>query len=181
MCAGASEPGARNPWGCKFMSSISRIIAASLLVACAAAGTASAQNFSATPTYGTVTLASGFPDDPKVVAVQSGGTVDSAALNSQPHAGTCAGNIATPPDVRLMYTSGQLPLIISVDSQSDTTLVINGPDGHWSCDDDSGQGPLNPSVRYEHPASGQYDIWIGTYGGTDLHPAQLNISELTSK
>ena len=163
------------------MSPISRIIAASLLVAVAAAGSAWAQNVQGNPAYGVVALTSGFTPDPKVINVQSGGDVNSATLNSQAHTGTCGGNIATAPDVRLNFTAAQLPLIISVDSETDTTLVINGPDGHWYCDDDSGQGPLNPAVRFEHPASGQYDIWVGTYRDNQLHPAELNISELSSK
>lgn len=159
------------------------LIAASVLIA--AAGGASAQDVRQDPTYRTLDLRSGFTNDPVAIAVQSGGGVDAAALNHEQHVGTCSGNVGSPPDVRLNYTAGQLPLIISVDSQSDTTLVVNGPDGQWYCDDDSGHGPLNPSITFAHPGSGQYDIWVGTYNGNghgrELHPAQLNISELDSK
>ena len=30
---------------------------------------------------------------------------------------------------------------------SDTTLVVNGPDGRWYCDDDGGNGSLNPALQ----------------------------------
>ena len=85
---------------------------------------ASAQNMNATPNYGTVNLRSGFTPDPNVVAVQSGGSIDARRIDS-----ACAGFITAAPDVRLVYSAGSLPLIISVASRGDTTLVINGPDG----------------------------------------------------
>jgi len=147
-----------------------------------ATGSAVAQDYSAAPTYGAVTLTTGFTPDPNVVNVQSGGNVDASALNDRPHTGNCVGNIADAPDVRLRYTAGsQFPLIISVDSRSDTTLVVNGPDGHWYCDDDGGVNGDNPAVRFAHPASGQYDIWIGTYGASALRDARLYFSEVSSR
>ncbi len=33
-------------------------------------------------------------------------------------------------------------------------------------------------VRFNNPRSGQYDIWVGTYGNATLQPAAVNISEL---
>ena len=51
--------------------------------------------------------------------------------------------------MRLNYRAGSYPLIISVASRSDTTLVVNGPDGSWYCDDDGGNYGLNsgPALR----------------------------------
>jgi hypothetical protein len=48
------------------------------------------------------------------------------------------------------------------------------------CDDDSGNGALNPSITLRNVQSGQYDVWVGTYGETDAKAAQLSLSELTS-
>ena len=163
------------------MSPITRILAASAVLVTAVAGAAFAQNFSADPAYGTVNLTSGFRPDPNIVAVQSGGTIDASSLNSRPHVGNCVGGIANAPDVRLNYTAGSLPLIISVASASDTTLVVNAADGQWHCDDDGGANGSNPMVRFDHPQSGQYDIWIGTYGGGQLQNAQLYISEVSTQ
>ncbi len=134
-----------------------------------------AQDINADPIYETVDLAGGFPDDPYVVYLSSGGTNDASRLGSG-----CRGYIANAPDVRLYFDPGSLPLIISVASRADTTLVINAPDGRWYCDDDGGEG-LNPSVAFQNPMYGRYEIWVGTYGGTDLNDAELNISELYSQ
>lgn len=139
------------------------------------AGPAVAQDINADPIYETVNLSGGFPDDPYVVNLSSGGTNDASDLGS-----SCRGFIATSPDVRLNFSAGSLPLIISVDSRADTTLVINAPDGRWYCDDDSGEG-LNPSIQFTDAMTGRYEIWVGTYGGNDLNDAQLNISELYSQ
>ena len=149
--------------------------ASALLTMAAAAVPASAQDFNATPNYGTINLRTGFLPDPNVIAVQSGGDLDAARVSAN-----CAGFITSAPDVRLVYTAGSLPLILSVASRSDTTLVVNGPDGRWYCNDDGEHG-LNPTVRFAHPASGRYEIWVGTYGHAALQDARLNISELTSR
>ena len=125
------------------MSRTVRILAASAALLAVAAGAAIAQDFSANPTYATLNLATGFQPDPSVVNVQSGGNINAQNLNS-----SCQGFIANAPDVRVNYTAGnQYPLIISVAAQADTTLVVNGPDGQWYCDDDGGVNGLNPAVR----------------------------------
>ena len=54
--------------------------------------------------------------------------------------------------------------------------TITCPDGQWHCDDDSGDG-TNAQVRFAKPASGVYDIWVGTYSG-GTNPARLEITEL---
>ena len=156
------------------MSPIARLLVAAAAISTAFAGAASAQDYRQNPTYGAVSLSSGFTPDPYAVNLQSGGSIDSSSTIG----GSCRGYVANAPDVRLNFSAGSLPLIISVNSGSDTTLVVNAPDGRWYCDDDSGNGGLNPMVRFNGPASGQYDIWVGTYGSSSLAPAQLNISEL---
>jgi hypothetical protein len=152
----------------------SKLLLAAALAA--AAAPAAAQDFNATPNYGTVDLRSGFEPDPNVIALQSGGDLDASRINAN-----CRGFISSAPDVRLVYEAGALPLIISVGSSQDTTLVVNGPDGRWYCDDDGGRNGLNPSLRFARPASGRYEIWVGTYGRAALQNARLHISELTSQ
>jgi len=156
------------------MSPIARIFAAAAaLAAVTTAGVAAAQNYGLQPAYGTVNLSAGFTPDPVNVNVLSGGRIDASTRFNG-----CRGFIADAPDVRLNYRAGSLPLIISVNSQADTTLVVNGPDGSWYCDDDGGNTGLNPSLRFGTPQSGQYDIWIGTYGNASNQQATLSISEL---
>ncbi|GAA4825406.1 peptidase S1 [Sphingosinicella ginsenosidimutans] len=147
-----------------------------LATAAVAAVPAGAQDYRLDPTYTTLTLDSGFAPDPQTIDLQSGGDIDASSISS-----SCRGFIANAPDVRVRYTRGRYPLIISVDSNADTTLVVNAPDGRWYCDDDSGERGLNPMVRFNNPQSGQYDIWVGTYGNARLEPATLAISEISSQ
>jgi hypothetical protein len=134
---------------------------------------ANAQNTSATATFATVRLSSGFTSDPYTVGVTAGGETNASGLG-----GGCVGQIATPPDIELNYSAGTiLPLYISVSSDADTSLVINMPNGNWVCDDDSGDG-LDPAVYFDPPQSGVYDIWIGVVGGGNYQSATVYISEL---
>lgn len=159
------------------MSPIARILAAgAALAAVAMAGVAVAQNYGLNPAYGTVNLSAGFTPDPYIVNVLSGGRNDASSTVSS----SCRGFIAEAPDVRVNYSAGSYPLIFSVRASTDTTLVINGPDGRWYCDDDGGNAGMNPAVRFGSPAPGQYDVWIGTYGNASNQQAQLYVSELDS-
>jgi hypothetical protein len=143
------------------------------------AQTGDGPDYSLEPAYGVIDLVSGFTPDPHTVAIDAGGTIDASVLNQL----GCVGRIARAPDLRLTWTegSGALPLILSVASESDTTLVINDAQGNWVCDDDGGEAGLNPSIRFDSPASGQYDIWVGTYSEGDLQPSTLNISEISTQ
>ena len=130
----------------------------------------------ATPTYGSTALQGGFSPDPYTRNLRAGG---GTAINED--LSQCRGYVASAPDFRLDWTagSGALPLIFSVASDTDTTLVIRDPSGNFTCDDDSGDGPLNPSIRFSGPASGSYEIWVGTYSSdAGAPPAVLHISEL---
>jgi hypothetical protein len=139
------------------------------LVSMGIAAGASAQDASATASYGDVSLNAGFVPDPTTVAVTSGGSIQASMTG-------CTGFIASAPDVELTYTAGSFPLNIYVKSGADTTLVINGPDGSWYCNDDS--SGFNPLVSFPSPASGVYDIWVGAYSADGGAAAELNISEV---
>lgn len=127
--------------------------------------------------FGVVTLTGGFTPDPTMREVRSGGTIDVGAQTLAPG---CTGFVTAQPDIVLHYNSPAEFVRFFVRSSGDTTLVINDGAGHWHCDDDSGGG-TNPMVDLPRPASGQYDIWIGSYASSsDRHPAQLGITELRS-
>jgi len=138
----------------------------------AVAGATMAQDTSASPVSGRVTLNAGFDPDPYRISVTPGGSIDAqSAVSSQ-----CRGYISNAADFELTYRAGNWPLIIEVEASADTTLVINGPDGEWYCDDDSGEGS-NPRIRFSNPQGGVYDIWVGTYSG-GLASGTLLITEL---
>jgi hypothetical protein len=127
-------------------------------------------DFGRDATYGSVTLRTGFTPDPQVVELRAGGSVNANEQDSQ-----CSGWVTTQPDYEVSYTAGGRALIFSVQSDADTTLVINGADGRWHCDDDT--DGVNPQIRFESPQSGTYDVWVGTYASGANQPARLSISE----
>ena len=136
-------------------------------------GSAGAPDIMAAPLFGTLDLSGGFTPDPATVEVEAGGSDMADGLGPN-----CTGYINNAaPDVRLNFEAGQLPLFIYAQSEVDTTLVVNLPDGRWMCNDDS--SGLNPGITVEPAASGQYDIWIGTFEETEPAPATLFISELS--
>lgn len=149
------------------------LFAAGLALA-ALAGSAAAQDYNANANYGDVRLSPGFTPDPHLIAMRAGGTIDASTRFN-----TCRGFITAQPDARLWWDGkGSLNLKISAISNSDVTLVVNGPNGEWYCDDDSGDG-FNPLVTLS-PVAGRYEIWVGTYSSGETKPAVLSISEVTS-
>lgn len=129
-----------------------------------------AQDVSAPPSYGDVRVAEGFVPDPVAKALTAGGSIEVAVEE-------CGyGFVASAPDVDLYYdTSGGTALYVYVQSDDDTTLLVNLPDGSWVCDDDGFQG-RSPLVVIRDAPSGLYDIWVGTYGD-EMVAAALLISE----
>lgn len=137
---------------------IKQLAALAVLGAMAAAVPAFAQDASLDPNFGSRSLSAGFTPDPYSIDVVAGGDLDASYLGRG-----CVGKISDAPDFRLEYRAGGFPLAFRTRSGTDTTLVINGPDGRWFCDDDS-WGDGDAEVRFNRPQSGIYDVWIGTYG-----------------
>jgi hypothetical protein len=133
---------------------------------------ASGVDITGTPYFGSVSLASGFSDDPHSVYISAGGSNDASALDP-----SCVGMIGGSPDFNLTYTAGALPLYLSATSDSDLTLVVNTPNGSWACDDDGADSPLDPGLMWAKPASGVYNIWVGHYDSGETADATLHISE----
>ena len=83
----------------------------------------------------------------------------------------CAGMIDSTPDHTIKVTSA-LDLQLSVDSTTDSTLVVVGPAGVF-CDDDSG-GQLDAAV-VDSFRPGEYEIYVGQLGQAGEY--RLEISE----
>jgi len=136
-----------------------------------------AQNFELEPYFGQFDLESGFVDDPHIVSIAAGGSLDASDLSSD-----CVGFISDAPDVSINYDSSSLSLNFAAFSEEDITLVINDPLGRWVCNDDFTESDeLNPGISFEDPESGKFDIWLGVYSSDedDLIDANLFISELS--
>jgi hypothetical protein len=54
-------------------------------------------------------------------------------------------------------------------------MVINAPDASWHCNDDT--FGLLPAIDFSAPATGRYDIWLGTFRPGERVNADLLISE----
>ena len=127
--------------------------------------------------HGAVTLQAGFPDDPRTFAVQAGGAMAADRLGGN----YCAGFVTQQPTFVLTYEdAGDIfDLMLSAASEVDTTMVVRTPSGDVLCDDDGGASGFNPGITVEGPASGRYEIWVGTFApGAGYPAAALHISEL---
>ena len=76
------------------------------------------------------------------------------------------GYITPAPNFSLTYDDRGMgrDLEVRVESQCDTTLLVNSASAEWSFSDDS--NGMNPSLRLPAAISGRYDIWVGTYSNT---------------
>lgn len=114
-------------------------------------------DYTQSPTYGQATLGSGFAPDPYSVGMTAGGPVNVGYLGSG-----CTGFAREAPDLRVAYTGGAGLLRLYFIGSADSTVIVNDPFGNFYCVDDS-FGTLNPTIDFNNPAGGAYDIWIGTY------------------
>lgn len=108
--------------------------------------------------YRDFTVGAGFAPDPQRSRGETGGPRDASSFGK-----ACVGKIDTSPDHRLTVTSA-LNLRIFVESTTDSTLVVVGPNRTW-CDDDS-HGELDAEISGTF-TPGQYQIYVGTNGEQD--------------
>ena len=131
-------------------------------------------NFSLPPVYGSTSLTSGFVPDPFSVGITSGGPANVSYLG-----GGCSGYTTSAPSFSVNYTAGAFPLLrFYFIGGSDTTMVINTPGGSYVCVDDS-FGTLNPTIDFNSPSSGRYDIWVGSFAQGAPVPGTLYVTEST--
>ncbi|MFQ3567542.1 MAG: SH3 domain-containing protein [Aggregatilineales bacterium] len=132
-------------------------------------------NFSLPPIYGSVALSSGFVSDPYSVNVASGGPVNVSYLG-----GGCTGFATSQPTFSVNYTTGGFTLLrFYFIGAGDTSMVVNAPNGAYFCNDDS-FGTLNPTLDFNSPASGRYDIWIGSFFEGDSINGTLYVTEISA-
>ncbi|MEZ5750912.1 MAG: LCCL domain-containing protein [Paracoccaceae bacterium] len=108
-------------------------------------------------TYGAAQLVGG-----QATMVVAGGDVDLSQCNIP---GATYGHVITSPDFDLSLTDnpdGQA-LILSVQGECDTILLVNDAAGTWHFGDDT-DGSLDPSIIIPAAPVGAYDIWVGTFG-----------------
>lgn len=122
--------------------------------------------------YGRQVLAPGFAPSPFTIDVVSGGDV---AVKPLALGDNCLGYAAADPDVVLELAPGFKRLTFLIASAEDTTLIVNLPNGSWSCNDDT--NGLNPALVYHNAAPGSYQVWIGSYAADAFDDAVLYLAE----
>ena len=55
-------------------------------------------------------------------------------------------------------------------------MVVNDPYGNFYCVDDS-FGTVNPTIDFNNPAGGSYDVWIASYSAQATISGTLYITE----
>ncbi|MEP7361207.1 MAG: hypothetical protein ABI744_06475 [Chloroflexota bacterium] len=130
-------------------------------------------DYTASPNYGEANLSAGFSPDPYSVGMTTGGSIDVSYLGS-----SCSGFATSAPDLRVNFGGGGSPLLrlYFVGSNGDATIVVNDPYGNFYCVDDS-FGTVNPTIDFNNPAGGSYDIWVGSYAASTLVSGTLYLTE----
>ncbi|MEM6426549.1 MAG: hypothetical protein AAGF66_12170 [Cyanobacteria bacterium P01_H01_bin.119] len=121
-----------------------------------------------------IELAPGFRPDPAIVDGISGGRQSGAQIveeRSTP-TGPCVGYVDRQPNHTLVLRADFDYLSLTIDSQEDTVLLLQGPGGVWCNDDSVGQ---NPRIAGEWLA-GEYFVWVGSYQRGQYNPYTLSIS-----
>jgi hypothetical protein len=130
-------------------------------------------NYQANGNYGEANLSAGFSPDPYSVGMTTGGNVNVSYLGS-----SCSGFATTAPDLRINFGGGGASLlrIYFVGTNGDAAMVINDPYGNFYCVDDS-FGTANPTIDFNNPAGGTYDVWIASYAANTTISGTLYLSE----
>jgi len=122
--------------------------------------------------YGEANLSAGFSPDPYSVGMTTGGGVDVSYLG-----GSCSGFATSAPDLRINFGGGSSLLrIYFVGSNGDPKMVVNDPFGNFYCVDDS-FGTVNPTIDFNNPAGGSYDVWIASFAPNTSISGTLHLTE----
>ena len=92
--------------------------------------------------------------------VVAGGDIDLGQCGDMPGNGYVVEN----PDFTLQYDDLGMgrALELRVSASCDTVLLVNTASGEWLFNDDTNGS--DPAIRIPAAPSGQYDIWVGTFG-----------------
>lgn len=92
----------------------------------------------------------------------------------------CTGFVnAQGPDALMLLTADVTDLYLAVESgpDQDSTLIVQGPDGQWICDDDGLGRDLDAMIHWPLAAEGEYRIWVGSFHNLDEPvPATLMVT-----
>jgi hypothetical protein len=124
-----------------------------------------------TANFGTISLMPGFDTAKASLSGYTGGSYSlSVIANRDANNKACIGFADPTPDHIIVLQKDFSNLKISVDSNgSDTTLLVQAPNGKIYCGDDSGKRK-DASVALSQLKAGNYKVWVGTFNsGTKLN------------
>jgi hypothetical protein len=106
-------------------------------------------------------LNQGFGPNPVELSGNSGGqfSADRVIAQERTPTGLCLGYIDSLPNHVMTLEVFFDYLSVSVNSEEDTTLIVQGPGGIWCSDDVQGH---NPAIAGQWQP-GTYQIWVGSY------------------
>jgi len=121
-----------------------------------------------------ITLGNKVMPDPLIIRGETGGKYKAAALlNTEgTSTGFCNGFVHKKPNHLLLLSNFFEFLKIEVNSNSDTSIIIEGPGGVWCNDDFHG---INPVIEGQWQP-GNYKIWIGSYQKNNDRNYQMKIT-----
>jgi hypothetical protein len=121
-------------------------------------------------------LQRGFAPNPLTIDGHTTGTLSARRVFDQQTTptGPCLGYISNTPDHILTLDTFFDNLSVTVESERDTTLIVQGPGGIW-CNDDSDSS--NPRIAGQW-LPGSYQIWVGAYHASKQSPYTLRIRDL---
>lgn len=151
-------------------------------------------DYNARANYGGGTLRTGFTPDPWGFPLTAGGgrnavDVSTLGLTDSVTGQPCGRSFVTRrPDFHFTFQAGSsfnlVRFYVVTANGADATLLINQPNTQWRCNDDHGHADwgnnLMPAIDFNRPASGRYDIWVGTFDASSHNPATLFVTELDS-
>jgi len=124
--------------------------------------------------YANFKLAPGFKPNPQISGGTTGGNAEQEIDAKEHYGSNCAGEIDKVPDHHLLITK-TVGLQLKLESTTDATLVISGPDGLLMCEQDrlgNGQTIIEGSFL-----PGRYKVHVGHLSQRGVY--RLTLSELT--
>ncbi len=132
-----------------------------------------------TSNFGTIELSPGFPATKGKAAGYTGGTFPLSAISRRDGNGNpCIGFADPTPDHILILSDKFRRLDIEINSgNSDTTLVIQGPDDQTiRCGDDTRKSK-DASVTAKNWKPGKYKVWVGIFNRGVKRDYTLSVQE----
>jgi hypothetical protein len=121
--------------------------------------------------YLTLNMKAGFALDPFLVSLNGGGEVDASTFSR-----SCTGYVNDQPVLTARWQGTVDELRLFFYSDSDSTLVVQQPNGTYLCADDAADNVLDPEVTITDPVTGTYRLWIGSFHENQLIPGLLVIT-----